>query len=70
MTRCVKRRNFEKALREIARQHGLSLSLKEGGNHTIASVGQWREPIPRHREIEEMLARKIIARCRKAQEGS
>ncbi|QPL05151.1 MULTISPECIES: hypothetical protein [Actinomyces] len=64
----MKRRDLEKALQAIAKEHGLTLTLKEGGNYTIATVGTWREPIPRHREVAEMLARKIIKRCQDAQE--
>ena len=64
----MKRRDLEKALRQIAKEHGLTLTLKEGGNHTKAIVGTWQEPLPRHREIAENLARKIIERCQDAQE--
>lgn len=63
----MKRRDLENELRAIAKKHGLTLTLTEGGNHTIATVGTWREPIPRHREIAEQLARKIIRRCQQAQ---
>lgn len=64
----MKRRDLERALQAIAKEHGLALTLKEGGSHIIATVGTWREPIPRHREIAETLARKIIKRCQDAQE--
>ncbi|WP_172121456.1 hypothetical protein [Actinomyces faecalis] len=66
----MKRRDLEKALRRIAKEHGLALTLKEGGNHAVATVGTWREPLPRHREIAEKLARKIIRRCQEAREES
>lgn len=34
--------------------------LREGGNHDIYTDGVNQEPIPRHREIKEPLAKKII----------
>lgn len=35
---------------------------RRGANHDIYSNGQKREPIPRHREIDEMLSKAIIKR--------
>lgn len=34
--------------------------LREGGNHDIYTDGTHQEPIPRHREIKEPLAKHII----------
>lgn len=34
--------------------------LRQGGRHEIWSNGEIEEPIPRHREINELLARKIL----------
>lgn len=34
--------------------------LRDGGNHDIYTDGINKEPIPRHREINERLAKKII----------
>ena len=34
--------------------------LKEGANHEIWTNGELQEQIPRHREIHELLARKIL----------
>lgn len=34
--------------------------LREDGNHDIYTDGVNQEPIPRHREIKEPLAKKII----------
>lgn len=56
---------MERELRRIAKMHGLDLVLTEGGNHTKAVIGTWQEPLPRHREIPELLARAIIRRCKK-----
>ena len=36
--------------------------LREGGNHDIYTNGVKREPIGRHKEIDEMLAKKILKR--------
>lgn len=35
---------------------------RNGGNHDIYTDGTRREPIPRHSEIEERLAKSIIKR--------
>lgn len=35
---------------------------REGGRHDIYTNGQQSEPIPRHREINEILAKAIIKR--------
>lgn len=34
--------------------------LREGGNHDIYTDGSKAEPIPRHREINEQLAKSLI----------
>lgn len=34
--------------------------LRDGGRHDIYTNGEKQEPIPRHREINEILARKLI----------
>ena len=33
---------------------------REGGNHEIWTNGEDTEPVPRHREVKENLAKKII----------
>lgn len=45
--------------------------LREGGRHEIWTNGDAQEPIPRHNEINENLARKILrtARCNPKKEG-
>jgi mRNA interferase HicA len=40
--------------------------LRHGGNHDIWTDGDRKEPIPRHNEISEKLARSIL---RKAERG-
>ena len=39
--------------------------LREGGNHEIWTNGSETEPVPRHREISELLAHKILKKVRK-----
>ena len=36
--------------------------LRDGGNHDVYTNGTATEPIPRHREINEQLAKAIIKR--------
>jgi mRNA interferase HicA len=36
--------------------------VREGGNHIIYAKGQEMEPVPRHKEIAESLAKAIIKR--------
>ncbi len=38
--------------------------LREGANHEIWTNGQETEPLPRHREIPEPLAKKILKKVR------
>lgn len=61
----MKRRDLIKRLDNIAKTKGEKLILTEGGNHTKVTIGQWSEPIPRHREINELLAKAIITRAEK-----
>ncbi|AIE82770.1 hypothetical protein ACX3T3_01825 [Actinotignum schaalii] len=61
----MKRRDLLNELRKVAKAKGEELILTEGGNHTRAQIGDWVEPIPRHREISERLARKILERSKK-----
>ncbi|RAX21643.1 hypothetical protein DRB06_05665 [Actinomyces sp. Z5] len=61
----MKRRDLIRQLEEVARQKGQKLVLTEGGRHTKATIGTWSEPIPRHREINEMTARAILRRSKR-----
>lgn len=38
--------------------------LREGGNHIILTNGTEIEPLPRHKEVNEQLAKSIIKRRR------
>ena len=57
----VKRRALEKILRES----GWTL-LRHGGRHDIWTNGELEEAIPRHREVNDRLARAIIQRAKEA----
>ena len=46
---------------EMLERNGWELK-RNGGNHDIYQKGNQREPIPRHREIDENLAKAIIRR--------
>ena len=54
-TEIVKKRDLEKHLKK----YGWWLK-REGGNHELWTNGELNEPMPRHREINELLAKKII----------
>ncbi len=55
----MKKRDLEQALKEF----GWYLE-REGGNHEIWTNGTIKEPVPRHREINELLAKKIIRKAK------
>jgi len=56
----VKRRDLEKILAELGWRF-----LRSGGNHDVWTDGERQEAIPRHREINERLAKAIIRRAQK-----
>jgi len=56
----MKRRDLMKRLAKIAKSEGANLELREGGNHTVVRIGDRVESVPRHNEIAELLAQKII----------
>ena len=58
----MKRRELEKKLTK----HGWRF-LRHGGNHDVWTDGSREEAVPRHNEINEMLARKILKQAKGAQ---
>ena len=38
---------------------------RHGGNHDICTNGERQEPIPRHNEINERLARSVLRKARR-----
>jgi len=55
-----------KVLRGLARETESTIEESEGGNHTIVKIAGKKIPIPRHREIDERLAKQIIRDAEKA----
>ena len=56
----MKRRDLEKRLQKLGWK-----MVRHGGRHDIWSDGEVEEAIPRHNEINELLARKILRKARK-----
>jgi mRNA interferase HicA len=54
----MKRKELERKLREAGWQ-----LLRHGGKHDVWTNGTIEEPVPRHPEINEMLARKILRKA-------
>ncbi len=54
----VKRRELERKLKEAG-----WFFLRHGGRHDVWTNGTQEEPIPRHSEINETLARKILKKA-------
>lgn len=54
----VKRRDLESRLRAL----GWSF-LRHGGSHDVWTDGERLEYVPRHAEVNEILARKILAKA-------
>lgn len=55
----MKKRDLERALRDARWWF-----LREGGRHSIWTNGELEESVPRHSEIGEILAKKIIEKAR------
>lgn len=49
-----------KELHAIASECDVPIVVSEGGRHTIVRIGSRVVAIPRHREINELLAKSII----------
>jgi hypothetical protein len=55
-----KKTELVRQIRSLAKQYGVSARLKRQGSHEIWECAGYTFPIPRHREIAEGTARKII----------
>ncbi len=55
----MKRHELEKALRKLGWKF-----LRHGGKHDIWTNGAQEEPIPRHADVHEKLARAILRRAK------
>jgi len=49
-----------KHLQKAAKDRGVEFVEKEGANHTRVWVGENNTTVPRHSEIDDLLARKIM----------
>jgi len=56
----MKRNKLEDALKKLGWYF-----LRHGGNHDIWTDGDRQEPIPRHSEINEKLARSILPKAKR-----
>jgi predicted RNA binding protein YcfA (HicA-like mRNA interferase family) len=56
----MKRRDLLKKLERIAKDRGEAVEYREGGSHTVVKVGDKQTVVPRHSEINEITAKKII----------
>jgi mRNA interferase HicA len=54
----VKQKDLIKKIQEFGYEF-----VRHGGNHDVYSNGMRFEMIPRHKEIDEILAKTIIKRC-------
>lgn len=60
----VKRRALLKTIAAEARRQAVEWGVaREGGRHTIYRLGATRIPVPRHTELDERLAQKILKDC-------
>ncbi len=59
-TSAVKRRDLEQRMTELGWRF-----LRRGGRHDVWTDGEHEEAVPRHREINEQLARAILRRLQK-----
>lgn len=56
----MKRRDLLRTLRRLAVERDLELRMVEGARHTKIFLGDRQTVIPRHAEINEITAQKII----------
>jgi len=59
----MKRKDLERKLKECGWE-----PLRHGSNHDIWTNGKDQEPIPRHAEVNENLARKILRKAKLVRE--
>jgi len=57
----VKRRELlKKIYRQAALQGIKNVTLREGGSHSIVTISNLSIPIPRHKELADLLAMQIM----------
>ncbi len=61
----MKRKELLKLINEHARIHGKKVTFREGGNHTVVTVGSTTFPIGRHVELKRGEERGIVRKLSK-----
>jgi hypothetical protein len=56
----VRRRDIEREIARLAKAKGLTAEWREGGRHSVVVVGRAQVSVPRHREVAEATARRIL----------
>jgi hypothetical protein len=56
----MKKRDLARRMSRLAREYGLEITIKHGGNHDKWYVGGDAVPIPHHSEIKENTAKGIL----------
>jgi mRNA interferase HicA len=56
----MKRKDLLDELRKIAKERGEDFVMTEGGNHSKLVIGDKRTTVPRHNEIDNVLAKAIF----------
>ncbi|MCI1748462.1 MAG: hypothetical protein LKI24_10445 [Acidipropionibacterium sp.] len=56
----MKRADLIKAIASWANANDLEVQWRQGGRHTVVRLGSRGSSIPRHSEINEITARKIL----------
>lgn len=60
----MKRRDVVRTIAAAARTQDLDfIIVREGANHTVYSLDGLMIPVPRHRELDDRLARVIFGEC-------
>lgn len=56
----TKRKDVLAIIRKYAKEQGVAVVMKEGGNHTRVWVGEKYATLPRHNEIPDRFAKTIL----------
>jgi predicted RNA binding protein YcfA (HicA-like mRNA interferase family) len=56
----MKRRDLLKQIERLAKEAGETVETREGGSHTVVKFGDKQTVVPRHAEINEITAKKIL----------
>jgi hypothetical protein len=56
----MKKRDLERRMSRLAKEYGIEITTKHGGNHDKWYINSDAVPIPRHNEIKENTAKGIL----------